>query len=104
MNPLLNKTFCPLPSYFCLLQESGIRQGAPEAIQVADRFHLLQNLSQTLKQVFGSHAEALKEVEKQVFITDNKVPKEVETAHNLSLIAEANLSFFASLFCYEFRV
>ena len=46
--------------------EKGIRQGAPQAIQVADRFHLLQNLSQTLEQVFGTHAEALKEVEKQV--------------------------------------
>lgn len=49
-------------------------------IQVADRFHLLQNLSQTLKQVFGTHAEALKDVEKQVFITDTKVPKEEEKA------------------------
>jgi transposase len=70
--------------------ESGIRLGAPEAIQVADRFHLLQNLSQTLQQVFGTHAKALKEVEKQVFSPDTKVLKEVETAHNLSLIAEAN--------------
>ncbi|MBW4429784.1 MAG: ISL3 family transposase [Nostoc desertorum CM1-VF14] len=69
--------------------ESGIRQGAPEAIQVADRFHLLQNLFQTLEQVFGTHAKALKEVEKQVFSTDTKVLKEVETAHN-PLIAEAN--------------
>ena len=60
--------------------ESGIRQGAPEAIQVADRFHLLQNLFQTLEQVFGTHAKALQEVEKQVFNTDTKVLKEVETA------------------------
>ncbi|MEH1986395.1 MULTISPECIES: ISL3 family transposase [unclassified Nostoc] len=69
--------------------ESGIRQGAPEAIQVADRFHLLQNLFQTLYQVFGTHAKALLEVEKQVFSTGTKVLKEVETAHN-PLIAEAN--------------
>ena len=60
--------------------ESGIRQGAPEAIQVADRFHLLQNLSQTLYQVFGIHAKVLKEVEKQVFSIDTKVHLEVETA------------------------
>lgn len=50
----------------------------------------MQNLSQTLKQVFSIHAEVLKEMEKQVFSTDTKVLKEVETAHNLSLIAEAN--------------
>lgn len=72
--------------------ESGIRQGAPEAIQVADRFHLLQNLSQTLYQVFGNHAKTLKEVEKQVFNTDTKVHLEVETANSFSLIAEANPS------------
>lgn len=40
--------------------ESGIRQGAPAAIQVADRFHLLQNLAETLDQVFGAHSQALK--------------------------------------------
>ena len=33
----------------------GIRQGAPEAIQVADRFHLLCNASDALKPVFDRH-------------------------------------------------
>lgn len=43
--------------------ESGIRIGAPEAIQVADRFHLLQNLAETLTQVFNTHSQALKAVD-----------------------------------------
>ncbi|WYL93902.1 MAG: ISL3 family transposase [Gloeotrichia echinulata IR180] len=43
--------------------EKGIKEGAPEAIQVADRFHLLQNLAQTLYEVFGIHSKDLKEVE-----------------------------------------
>lgn len=42
--------------------ESGIRQGAPMAIQVADRFHLLQNLAETLAEAFGAHSQALKTV------------------------------------------
>lgn len=41
----------------------GIRQGAPKAIQVADRFHLLQNLAGTLYQVFGMHGKTIKVVE-----------------------------------------
>lgn len=43
--------------------ERGIKEGAPNAIQVADRFHLLQNLAQTLYEVFGIHSEDLKAVE-----------------------------------------
>jgi transposase len=34
---------------------AGIRQGAPEATQVADRFHLLQNLAAALQEVFSTH-------------------------------------------------
>jgi transposase len=37
----------------------GAHQGAPAAIQVADRFHLLQNLAEALDQVFTSHGQAL---------------------------------------------
>jgi transposase len=37
----------------------GAHQGAPAAIQVADRFHLLQNLAEVLDQVFTTHGQAL---------------------------------------------
>jgi transposase len=44
----------------------GIRAGAPQAIQMTDRFHLLQNLSEALDQVFSAHGSALTEVKKQL--------------------------------------
>jgi transposase len=37
----------------------GARHGVPAATQVADRFHLLQNLREALNQVFTTHAKAL---------------------------------------------
>jgi transposase len=40
----------------------GARAGAPQATQVADRFHLLQNLAEALDQVFSAHGPALKVV------------------------------------------
>lgn len=40
----------------------GARAGAPGATQVADRFHLLQNLAEVLDQVFSAHGSALKAV------------------------------------------
>jgi transposase len=42
---------------------SGMSQGAPDAIEVADRFHLLQNLSEVLEQTLGTHPQALKAVD-----------------------------------------
>ncbi len=42
--------------------EKGILRGAPTAIQVGDRFHLLQNLAEVLAQVFGPHSQVLKTI------------------------------------------
>jgi transposase len=42
----------------------GTRRGAPGAAQVADRFHLLQNLAEALEVVFTAHASSLRAVER----------------------------------------
>ena len=39
----------------------GIRAGAPEALQVADRWHLLKNLTEALTKVFQDHHRAIQE-------------------------------------------
>jgi transposase len=41
----------------------GARSGAPEAVQIADRFHLLQNLAEMLEVVFTVHAKHLRAVD-----------------------------------------
>ncbi len=38
----------------------GARDGAPEAVQIADRFHLLQTLAETQEVVFTKHAKDLR--------------------------------------------
>jgi transposase len=43
----------------------GAKQGAPQATQVADRFHLLQNLREALEAVLTTHAQALNAVNAQ---------------------------------------
>lgn len=39
----------------------GARQGAPDAVQVADRFHILANVGELLERVLGSRRTALRE-------------------------------------------
>jgi len=41
----------------------GARAGAPGAVQVADRFHLLQNLAEAMEVVFTAHAKDLRAAE-----------------------------------------
>ena len=40
----------------------GARHGAPQATQVADRFHLFQNMAETLTQLFNRHSPVFKVV------------------------------------------
>ena len=42
---------------------AGGRSGAPDAVQVADRFHLLQNLAEALELAFTGHARELRDAE-----------------------------------------
>ena len=41
----------------------GARRGAPEAVQIADRFHLLQNLAEALELAFTAQARELRDIE-----------------------------------------
>jgi transposase len=51
--------------------KQGMTQGAPEATQVADRFHLLQNLAEVLERILATHTQELKAVETaQVLVSD----------------------------------
>jgi transposase len=44
----------------------GATRGAPDAVQVADRWHLLKNLNDALKKMFKKHAKALRAAAKRV--------------------------------------
>lgn len=61
----------------------GAQDGAPQAIQVADRFHLLMNLGDVIKRMFQSMGKELKEL----FILYNKVDKSPEPASTIEEVS-----------------
>jgi transposase len=70
----------------------GARQGAPAATQVADRFHLFQNLREALDQVFLTQSQALDAVnallhQQAVPLSDGAMAVPVPP-HNISLPAQ----------------
>lgn len=54
--------------------EKGINAGAPQAIQVADRFHLLQNLAEALEAVLSDHSSDLKAVAEAIALAPMSRP------------------------------
>jgi transposase len=42
--------------------QRGASQGAPQAVQVADRWHLLKNLRETVERILSRHHHALRSV------------------------------------------
>lgn len=60
----------------------GIREGAPEAMQVADRWHLLKNLGEVLERVLQHHRAALERAATLASDTaSTAAPAQASTAH-----------------------
>ncbi|MEM9807539.1 MAG: ISL3 family transposase [Cyanobacteria bacterium P01_D01_bin.56] len=60
----------------------GMSQGAPDAIQVADRFHLLHNLEETLEKALKGHSKILKQVEQEQLQSEGVIGSKVSGAQS----------------------
>jgi hypothetical protein len=48
------------------LYAEGAREGAPEAVQVADRWHLMKNLTEALERILQRHHTELRQAHEQI--------------------------------------
>jgi transposase len=61
----------------------GATRGAPDAVQVADRWHLLKNLNDALKKMFKKHAKSLRAAAKRVherILAEESVAESIDDA------------------------
>lgn len=70
--------------------QAGISVGAPQAIQIADRWHLLRNLSDALQRMLDSYTDLLRRVAKQFRPPS---PLNSETAESQPLSTNPHLQF-----------
>ncbi len=64
----------------------GARQGAPDAIQVADRWHLLKNISEVFERLLNRHRKVLRQAASNVDV----VPGQVVVASSTGDLAKVN--------------
>jgi len=57
----------------------GVKTGAPNANQVADRFHLLMNLGESTKRIFQAKGKELREIFTLYNSPKTEVPVLIET-------------------------
>lgn len=57
----------------------GARQGAPQAQQVADRWHLLRNLGEAMERLAAQHGRSLRQAAEQLSPTPEPQPIRLET-------------------------
>ncbi|MGY8681868.1 ISL3 family transposase [Bradyrhizobium sp. UFLA05-153] len=83
------------------IYSEGARRGAPDATQVADRFHLLQNLGEALRLAVGRHRHAVgaagKAMIAEMVENDNAKP-EPEPATKLEALRHSRRSHRCSLY------
>jgi transposase len=60
--PLFRKVKVAGMANFIFHLHMGARKGAPEAVQVADRFHVQKNLGEGVEKIFHRHREALQQI------------------------------------------
>lgn len=70
---------------------SAATQGAPKAIQVADRWHLLKNLSDQLKHWFERHKKQLLKAKSQSQTSNNQEPPCIKAQSSYEITLQAKL-------------
>lgn len=69
---------------------AGISQGAPQAVQIADRWHLLKNLGDTVQRVLAQHPKKLRDAMKQANNFQSAQPTTAEQPEMCALPESSN--------------